>query len=62
MVRYDIYATKCCPSRRSISWLISFMNADAVHGPEPCTINPTPPGVSRVLGTDTSTDYVQEPQ
>lgn len=36
----------------SISSLISFMNSDAVHGPERCTINSTPPGVSRVLGTD----------
>ncbi len=38
----------------SISSLISFMNSDAVHGPERCTINSTPPGVSRVLGTDSA--------
>lgn len=28
------------------------MNSDAVRGPEHCTINSTPPGVSRALGTD----------
>lgn len=39
-------------SQCSISSLISFMNSDAVRGPEHCTINSTPPGVSRVLGTD----------
>lgn len=38
----------------SISSLIRFMNSDAVHGPERCTINSTPPGVSRVLGTDST--------
>lgn len=30
----------------------SLMNSDAVRGPEHCTINSTPPGVSRALGTD----------
>lgn len=34
--------------RCSITSGISFMNSDAVHGPERCTINSTPPGVSRV--------------
>lgn len=28
------------------------MNSAAVQGPECCTINSTPPGVSRVLSTD----------
>lgn len=41
-------------SQWSISSPTSFMNSDAVHGPECCTINPTPPGVSRVLGTDST--------
>lgn len=48
-----VYVTKCCP-QCSISPLISLMNSDAVHGSERCTINSTPPGVSRVLGADST--------
>lgn len=34
----------------SISSLISFINPDTVRGPERCTINSSPPGVSRMPG------------
>lgn len=50
-----IYMSEILPIKepwRSISSPLSFINSDTVHGPERCSINSSPPGVTRMLGTE----------